>query len=384
MECRAEDPLLQATEVVPEYVELGRVVGYQAPGKFVAFLQGVPRDQLAAEEAPSSPESSSPFAGKSPLLVLLMIFGYGFLMNLLPCVLPMIPVNLAILTKMQLPGATAANSKRKTFLNGCVYGAGIATAYGALGLVTLTAGTMFGTWHSTAFFNGIVAAFFVTLALAMLDVFTLDFSRWSIFKGGGIFGLGMASALLAGACIAPILIAVLVYSTQLYAEGRWYGVLLPFALGLGMASPWPFIASGIRMLPRPGKWMVWVKRAFAVILVGFAISYGLKAYAMSRPSDTMQPPAVDAQRLGQWAAIDEALSHGKPVLLDFGASWCPACVDMERVTLRDEMVMQKLEDFTFLKVDCTNPNAPDMRQLLQRFNVPGLPTFVVIAKKAGK
>ena len=395
MVCRAGEPTAQAAgasqaDAPREYVELGRVVGYASPAEFAAFLQDMRRS-----EAPAS--SPSRFEGKGIFLILLMILGWGFLMNFLPCVLPMIPVNLAILTGMRTHGDKEAKANGhkdegtredggmqgrkgvRHFLNGCVYGAGIAVAYGAIGLVALVTGSAFGAWHSTAWFNGIVAAFLVALALAMLDVFALDFSRLGRFKGGGIFGLGATSALLAGACVTPILVAVLVYSTQLYAKGQWFGLALPFVLGLGMAFPWPFVAVGVRMLPKPGLWMVWLKRAFAIILIGFAVHYARATYAawaLSRTPAACCPSPSSEER---WTGLREALAEGKPVMLDFGASWCPACVAMERTTLKDVAVLRELEHFTVLKIDCEDPQVPDVLEMLWRFKVPGFPTFVVIA-----
>jgi len=346
-----------------DYAELGRAIGYLPAKEFVDFLQ------QARLDAPMAAQGM--FEGKSILLILLMVLGSGVLLNLTPCVLPMIPVNLAILAGVQ--GAQRPRRFLKGFTDGCVYGAGMALAYGTLGVVTLATGAAFGTWHSSAWFNGLIAVFFVALALAMLGVFYLDFSRFGRFAGGSVFGLGAVSALLAGACVAPIVVAVLVFSVKLYAAGEWAGALLPFLLGVGMALPWPFAAAGMRVLPKPGAWMVWVKRLFALALVGLAIHYGHNAYtAWTRPSA--------AQPSGQMGQIHEALAAGRPVVLNFGATWCWACVKMEEETLTDETVKAELQHFTYLKVDCSDSRAPEVRATLQQFDVKGFPTFVVIQK----
>ena len=358
--CRADVPAAQAEAA--EYAEVGRVVGYQSPQEFTAFLQEARNGQPAA--------AKDPFAGKSTLLIVLIVLAGGFLLNLMPCVLPMIPVNLAILA-----GAGNGASGRRGFANGCVYGAGIAVAYGVLGVVTVATGMAFGAWHASVWFNGVAAAFFVALALAMLDVFVIDFSRWGRLKGGGVFGLGAASALLAGACVAPVLVAVLVFSAQVYAEGRWWlGVLLPLVLGVGMASPWPFIAAGVRLLPKPGVWMVWMKRAFAVVLIGFAVLYyGKNVYAA-----LVRVPGQGGGQVEE--GMRAALAAGKPVVLHFTAAWCPSCVEMEGGTLKDEAVLRALQDFAVVKVDATDPDEREVRAFLRRFDVKGIPTFVVIGR----
>src|SRR5690606_27571517 len=128
-------------------------------------------------------------------------------------------INLAII------GAGAkAGSRGRGFLLGATYGLAMALAYGALGLVViLTAGT-FGTIHASPWFNLGIAVLFVVLALAMFDVIVIDFSRYatgSLDTGRGPFALaftmGAVAALLAGACVAPVVIQVVLFSSSLYA-----------------------------------------------------------------------------------------------------------------------------------------------------------------------
>src|SRR5205085_3434110 len=124
-----------------------------------------------------------------------------------PCVLPMIPINLAII------GAGAqAGSRSRGFMLGLAYGVAMALVYGILGLVViLTAGT-FGTINSSPWFNAGIAILFVVLALAMFDLLVIDFSKYSSQvkigePGRGTFlvafSMGAVAALLAGACVAP-------------------------------------------------------------------------------------------------------------------------------------------------------------------------------------
>ena len=111
-------------------------------------------------------------------------------------------------------------------------------------------------------FKKAAALIFAFLALAMFGFFNFDLSRFgasiqlSGAKFAGIFLLGAVSATLAGACVAPVLTAVLIRSATLYAEGNHAGLLLPFLLGLGMALPWPFAAAGMAALISSG----WVDR----------------------------------------------------------------------------------------------------------------------------
>ena len=75
---------------------------------------------------------------------------------------------------------------------------------------------------------------------------------------------------LAGACVAPVVIQVIVYSSDQYARGTEIALALPFFLGLGMALPWPFAGAGLSFLPRPGRWMVRVKQGMGLLILAFA------------------------------------------------------------------------------------------------------------------
>jgi thiol:disulfide interchange protein len=203
-----------------------RASGFLPPSEFAAFLEGT-------EDGVKAP------GARSPWIVLLLILGGGLMLNLTPCVLPMIPVNIAIL------GAGArGGSRTRGLLLGATYGLGICLAYGALGLIVVLTGAKFGSLNASPLFNLASAALFLFMALAMFGVFNVDLSRYQSRVGvakprkGGVtaaFILGSVSALLAGACVAPVLIWVLVLATDLHAGGRQIGLLLPFIICAGMA-----------------------------------------------------------------------------------------------------------------------------------------------------
>ena len=212
------------------------------------------------------------FEGRGPLAILLIVLLGGLALNLTPCVLPMIPINLAII------GAGAqAGSRGRGFLLGAAYGAAMALVYGVLGLVViLTAGT-FGTINSSPWFNLGIAVLFVVLGsrcstCSMIDFSTLLERLRRRRSSRGIvrarLHMGAVAALLAGACVAPVVIQVVLFSSNLYATGTTLALALPFCLGLGMAIPWPIAGAGLAALPKPGAWMVRVKQAFGVFILG--------------------------------------------------------------------------------------------------------------------
>src|SRR6185295_9426635 len=141
---------------------------------------------------------------------------------------------------------------------------------------------------SSPWFNLGIAIIFVVLGLAMFDVLFIDFSKYSAglgaSSGRGTFALaftmGAVAALLAGACVAPVVIQVVLFSSNLYATGTKMALALPFLLGIGMAVPWPIAGAGLAALPKPGAWMVRVKQGLGILILVTAAYYGYLGYEL--------------------------------------------------------------------------------------------------------
>jgi len=365
-----------------------QTVGYQDATTFLAFLDpdAPPPAELSAWRLFMEDPAEFYLQKGIGLSILLILVG-GFLLNLTPCVLPMIPVNLAII------GATSTDASKSTrFGLGLVYGLGMAIVYGVLGLIVVMSGSVFGSLNASPIFNGFIAVLFFVLALAMFDVWHLDFSRFR--KSSAIAGrariptvlfMGGLAALLAGACVAPVLIAVLALSSTLYAKGIATALFLPFLLGVGMALPWPLAAAGLAVLPKPGAWMDRVKKLFGVLILLLAGLYAWNTIsALRSTSDASKVPPglirVDLQRdpPGTFEALLlEAVDSGKPILLDFGAHWCKACHLMDARTLRDPEITAKLEEIFAIQVMADAPNKPPASKLLHPLGIQGFPTYLL-------
>jgi thioredoxin:protein disulfide reductase len=369
---------------------LARLANFTVQGTTGGYL-GTDDFLLFVRNAEAGVQEAGLFEGRGPFAILLIVFLGGLALNLTPCVLPMIPINLAII------GAGAqAGSRSRGFLLGGVYGAAMATVYGALGLiVVLTAGT-FGTINSSPWFNLAIAVVFVALALAMFDVVTIDFSRFTPVggssKGGSIavaFTMGAVAALLAGACVAPVVIQVVLFSSDLYAQGTALALALPFLLGVGMAVPWPLAGAGLASLPRPGAWMVRVKQAFGVVIFITAAYYAYQAYTLfdNRRVDAGAVASSVEEKLkaGWYASLPEGLAAAereqKPVLIDLWATWCKNCLTMDKTTLADPTVEAALEGYVKIKFQAEQPDEEPARSVMQRFDAVGLPTYVILRPK---
>lgn len=354
--------------------------GYMGEEAFLEFLN-------AAE---SGEGQRGWFDDRGPLAILALILVGGLALNLTPCVLPMIPINLAI-----IGAGSQAGSRARGFALGGAYGLAMAAVYGVLGLVViLTAGT-FGTINASPWFNFGIATLFVVLALAMFDVLHIDFSRLQskLTFGSGdngsllvAFGMGGVAALLAGACVAPVVIQVIIFSSNLYATGTPSALALPFLLGVGMALPWPIAGAGLSFLPKPGAWMVRVKQAFGVFILATAVYYGWIGYGLVAQrwvdADEVIGSVAELAEEG-WhttlaGALAEAEADGKLVLVDIWATWCKNCLTMDKTTLKHPDVEAALEDYVKVKFRAEDLNASPAREVMKRLGAVGLPAYGVL------
>ena len=347
-------------------------IGYMKAPQMIAFL----RNEPAAKE----------LADHALWMILLLVLAGGLAANLTPCVLPLVPVNLSLVGKGAIRGAA--------------YGLGITTAYGCLGLAAAFGGLAFGTIQSSPWFSLLAACVFVFLGLAVAEVFRIDFSRFrprtkrSAPKDGTVsapsllkpFALGAWSAVLAGACVEPILIATLVLTAEWFAAGRTWSVVLPFVLGAGMGLPWPFAAAGMKVLPRPGAWMRWVNRVFALMMFGMAAWYGWLAWnAWQARSEIGRQVASQDGRFeatpATWPqAFAAAKATGKPVFVDVWATWCKNCLAMEKTTFANPDVTKELANYAVVRLQAEDVAAfvalPEFKDL----GIKGIPAFVVLDK----
>ena len=385
-------PAIAATAALPadeiaaldRFTLKGTTFGYLGAADFLTFIHN----------AENGIKEKGMFEGRGPVAILLLVLVGGLLLNLTPCVLPMIPINLAI-----IGAGVQAGSRARGFLLGGAYGAAMAFVYGLLGLAVILTASTFGTINASPWFNLGIALLFVVLGLAMFDVVMIDFSRFldrfhvgDSSRGSFIvaFGMGAVAALLAGACVAPVVIQVVVFSSNLYSTGTTAALALPFLLGVGMAIPWPVAGAGIAALPKPGAWMVRIKQVFGVVILATALYYGYESYALfsNRWVDATEVSAsVEAKLKEGWhAALAEGLATAerehKPVLIDMWATWCKNCLVMDRTTLEDPTVAAALTGYVKVKYQAENPDDPKVARVMQKLESKGLPTYVILSPKS--
>jgi thiol:disulfide interchange protein len=377
----ASAPGMRELTAIHEFNIVGTRAGYLDSATFVKFLS----------DAQAGVQERGLFEGRGPMAILLIVFVGGLALNLTPCVLPMIPINLAI-----IGAGSQAGSRRRGFLLGSVYGMGMALAYGALGVVVMLTARSFGTLNSSPWFNAGIAVLFVVLALAMFDVVNIDFSRVGSRvrlgepgRGSFVvsFVMGAVAALLAGACVAPVLIQVVLFASNLYASGTTSALALPFLLGLGMALPWPIAGAGIAALPKPGAWMVRIKQAFGVVILATAAYYAWEAYGIFRYQRLDQAQVASGGKTAEgWhtslvEGLEVAKREGKPVIIDMWATWCKSCTVMDNTTFKDPEVIRAMEPFVKVRFQAEDPEAEPAHSVMWRFDAIGLPTYVILQPK---
>ena len=351
-------------EVAPKKAsgDVRLAMGYMKPEAMTAFLRNQPSGADALEN-------------HALIVVLLLILAGGLLANLTPCVLPLVPVNLVLVGR--------------GWRRGAAYGLGIAIAYGMLGVAAAFGGMAFGTIQSSPWFSLLVAIVFTVLGLAMSEVFFIDFTKYrsrvtgggNKIRGlGGVFLLGVGAAVLAGACVEPILLATLVLTAKWFAAGKVWAIGLPFVLGLGMGLPWPFAAAGLSVLPKPGSWMRWVNRVFAFVFFCMAAWYGWLAWTGFSTENEVRVETSDVLTATPetWEKVfAEAKASDRPVFVDVWASWCKNCLAMEKTTFRDPEVVKELANYTVVRLQ-----AEDLSEFLKLkdfkdLGIKGIPAFVV-------
>ncbi len=214
----------------------------------------------------------------SPLLALGTLFGAGVLTSLTPCIYPMIPITASVLA-----GAAADDAPKSRVIGlTLTYVTGLALFYAILGLIAGLTGTLFGTVGASPWARLAIGNLLLVFGLVMFDVIPMTapkrLSEWAGGLGGGtypaVFLLGVTSGIVAAPCGAPALAVVItrVAATQSGPMGFLY--LIVISLGMTTLLVGVGLFSGFAsVLPKSGPWMVWIKRAAAVIMLGMAQYY---------------------------------------------------------------------------------------------------------------
>ena len=218
----------------------------------------------------------------SPLTALPLIFLAGVLTSFTPCIYPMIPITAAVVGGGAVRG-TGEVPRRRALALTLAYVLGLSTVYAALGLFAGLTGTLFGSVSANPWLYFAMANVLILAALAMLDAIPVRVPQALLRRAagageggsiGGAFTMGAMSGLVAAPCSAPVMAAVLTWVTTTRSAVLGFAYLWVFSLGMCTLLVVVGLSSGtLARLPRAGAWMVWVKRVFAIVMIGVAEYY---------------------------------------------------------------------------------------------------------------
>jgi len=317
--------------------------------------------------------------GGHNILTFISFFFAGLAVNLTPCVYPMLTVTASLFK----PKKDSKETLRHSFIKALVYVLGIALMYSTLGYFAASTGKVFGAALQNSLVLGGVAVMMFILALSMFGFFQISVpSQWLNSLGGlrkanylGLFISGMLVGVFAAPCIGPPVIALLAAVAD--NGDPKYGFIAFFIFSLGLGFPYLLLgtfSSLVTKLPKAGGWLIWVERAFGVILLGFGIFYlslALHVHTPHQNQKTIWQPYSQEK-------LEKTISEHKPLLIDFYAEWCFGCHELDRTVFSNPQIQAKIAQVTALRVDATNIDAPAVSKLIDKYSVIGLPTVVFI------
>ena len=204
----------------------------------------------------------------------ILVFFAGFLASFSPCVYPVLPISVGIIAEH------ACGSRLKGFTLSLIYVLGLAVTYSALGLFASLTGRIFGSWIANPLIDIAVGGIIVFFGISLTGAVKLrlpNFIKFRRIEGRGYltsFFLGITSALVVTPCTTPILGTILAHIAG--KKNAAYGTVLLFVYSLGIG--FIFMLAGtfsslLSSLPKCGKWMVWVQRVCALILIILGIYF---------------------------------------------------------------------------------------------------------------
>jgi thiol:disulfide interchange protein DsbD len=380
----------------------------------------------------SPPPKSLPFSRY--LGVLGGMFLGGLILNLMPCVFPVI--GLKIMGFVQQAG----QDRRKIALHGGTFTLGVLASFGVLSgilfLARATAGPSKGWGYQLQepwVVLGLMLLMFV-LALNMFGVFEIGASATSVGGSlqskqglGGSFFSGILATVVATPCSAPFL-GVAIGAAIALPAFQFFAAFAAMALGLALPylvlSVFPKL---IDFLPRPGAWMESFKQAMSFFLfatAGYLLwvyagqiglenllgpIFGLSAIAVAawiygrwnlphRPRGTRltaialallfaaggfllaKPPQKSALVWEPWSQerVNALLAEGRPVFIDFTAQWCATCQVNKKRAYTDEVIaLMRQKGIVALKADKTNPD-PKIEEKLAELGRSAIPVNVLL------
>jgi thiol:disulfide interchange protein DsbD len=370
-------------------------------------------------------------AGANPAAVLPLAILAGLLLNVMPCVWPILPIIVMRLSSQ------AEKNRGKSILLGLAFALGIVLFFAALAAVNIILKLGFGLvfqwgdqFRNPAFVIG-MALLMVVLALYMFGLFTFSIP---VSVGGnkqnggfaGSVGMGFLAAVLSTPCSFAILTFVLAWAQTQPIPLATLTILL---IGVGMALPYIILTSIPKLLetiPKPGRWMELFKHATGFILLAIGVKL-LEAVPLEKIINVLYYSLVLAVCIWMWSIcvnyntpavkkwltrliavglavflgfvllaepqkelidwqeydaeiIASAQRNNQPILIEFTADWCLSCKILDKTVYSSKEVadLLKRKGVLAIKADTTGYDYPAAKAMKEIYNEPAVPVSVLL------
>ncbi|MCW0376857.1 protein-disulfide reductase DsbD [Xanthomonas sacchari] len=392
----------------------------------------------AADALPATPDASAHNAARSAapppatqnlLWILLLALGGGLLLNLLPCVLP-------ILSLKVLGLAQSGESRGRARSHALWYTLGVLASFAVVGGIAVAARLLWGFQLQRPGFVAVLVYLMFVVGLSLSGVFTLSANLGGVgqslsTRSGpvGDFFTGVLACVVSSACIGPFMGPALGYALTAPAAAA---MLVFLTLGLGLALPFlliGFVPSLARRLPKPGAWMETLKQvlafpmylsaiwllwvlgkqrgvdAVALLLIGATLlALGLWWFERARWRDhktgmrlaavlllaalvpawgvtRLPPPSASVERntvAYSPQMLDRLRTDNRVVFVNMTADWCVTCKANERNVFDSDAFRDTIKrvDAVYMKGDWTNED-PRISAFLAEHKAVGVPLYVV-------
>ena len=316
------------------------------------------------------------------LMIMLMAFAGGLILNLMPCIFPILTIKVIAL-------AQGSYNRYKARIESLLYFLGVVFSFFLIATILIwlrSQGEQIG-WGfqlQSPVFVGVLIIIFSIIFLMLLDIVSLknpfankvgriSFKRQKI----NAFMTGFFAVLIASPCTGPFMGIAIGYtlSKPIYV---YYPVFLALSVGYAL----PFVLAGLfpkfvhKFLPKPGKWMDILKKIFSIPVLLTVVWLFWVLFNQVNERKGLQPSEILWQKYDA-ARVEQLVAKGEKIFIDFTAKWCITCLANEKIALQSEefeALVKKHKIQTF-KADWTNKSA-DIAQALASYGRNSIPLYV--------
>lgn len=316
------------------------------------------------------------------ILILLMAFVGGIILNFMPCIFPILTIKVISL-------AHNAYHKKVSRAKAGMYVLGVFSSFMVVATILYILRLQgeeigWGFQLQSPVFVGLMIVIFFVISLMLLDIVNVNIAVFGRMARVSVKGAlwnsyltGLLSVLIASPCTAPFMGIAIGYTltAPIYI---YYPIFISLSLGyalpFALAELFPKVIRGI--LPKPGRWMDILKKIFAIPVLLTCVWLGWILYNQMhvRFED-------DKQNLG-WQEYDavkvaKLVSENKPVFIDFTAKWCVTCLVNKRIALQSNDFAKFVKDknVTLFRADWTN-KAAKIASALEFYGRNSIPLYV--------